>query len=71
VVIGRIGEKTWSRVITYRGPAIRIISFCRLLKEEAALYARKVLKDLRSAGRVESGGKGPGALWHNKGNIPE
>ncbi len=32
---------------------------------------RKVLKDLRSAGRVESGGKGPGALWLNKGNIPK
>jgi uncharacterized DUF497 family protein len=38
LLIGRIGEKHWSAVITYRGKAIRIISVRRSRAEEVALY---------------------------------
>ncbi len=38
VVIGKIGEKHWSAVITYRGDAIRLISVRRARDEEVALY---------------------------------
>lgn len=38
LVIGRIGEKYWSGVITYRGDKIRIISVRRSRKEEIQLY---------------------------------
>lgn len=38
IVIGRIGNKHWSAVITYRGERIRIISVRRSRKEERELY---------------------------------
>lgn len=38
VVIGIIGGKHWSAVITYRGSKIRIISVRRSRKEEVKLY---------------------------------
>lgn len=38
IVIGRIGEKHWSAVITYRGERVRIISVRRSRKEERELY---------------------------------
>ncbi|MCW5970761.1 MAG: BrnT family toxin [Blastocatellales bacterium] len=38
VVIGRIGAKHWSAVITYRGNAVRIISVRRSRTEEVDLY---------------------------------
>ena len=38
VVIGKIGEKHWSAVITHRGDAIRLISVRRSRDEEVALY---------------------------------
>jgi uncharacterized protein len=38
IVIGRIGEKHWSAVITYRNDRIRIISGRRSRKEERDLY---------------------------------
>jgi len=38
LVIGRIGEKYWSGVITYRCGNIRIISIRRARKEEIELY---------------------------------
>ena len=38
LVIGRIDEKLWSGVITYRGENIRIISIRRARKEEIELY---------------------------------
>ncbi len=38
LVIGRIGEKHWSAVITYRGEDIRIISVRRSRDEEIELY---------------------------------
>jgi uncharacterized protein len=38
LVIGVIGTKNWSAVVTYRTPSVRIIS-CRLSRvEEVALY---------------------------------
>jgi uncharacterized protein len=37
-LIGRIGVKHWSAVITYRGENIRIISARRSRPEEVALY---------------------------------
>jgi uncharacterized protein len=37
-VIGRIGDKCWSAVITYRGENIRIISVRRSRDEEIDLY---------------------------------
>ncbi|MGD0229578.1 MAG: BrnT family toxin [Syntrophorhabdales bacterium] len=38
IVIGRIFEKHWSGVITYRSDRIRIISVRRSRKEEVDLY---------------------------------
>ena len=38
VVIGRIGDKHWSGVITYREQRIRIISVRRARQAEEALY---------------------------------
>jgi len=38
VVIGRISDKYWSSIITYRGENIRIISVRRSRKEEIRLY---------------------------------
>lgn len=38
LVIGRIGAKHWSAVITYRSESIRIISVRRARPEEVALY---------------------------------
>ncbi len=38
LVIGRIADKHWSGVITYRGDAIRIISVRRARQEEVKLY---------------------------------
>lgn len=38
MVIGRISDKYWSGVITYRGNAIRIISVRRSRQEEVSLY---------------------------------
>lgn len=40
VVIGRISEKHWLGVITYRGEKIRIISARRSRKEEVDIYER-------------------------------
>ncbi|MBN2034840.1 MAG: BrnT family toxin [Deltaproteobacteria bacterium] len=38
LVIGKIGEKHWSGIITYRNENIRIISVRRARKEEIELY---------------------------------
>jgi len=38
LVIGRISEKHWSGIITYRGDKIRIISVRRARKEEVDIY---------------------------------
>jgi len=38
LVIGRISDKHWSGIITYRNDRIRIISVRRSRKEEADLY---------------------------------
>jgi len=38
LVIGQIGGKCWSAVITYRGDTIRLISVRRARTEEVALY---------------------------------
>jgi uncharacterized protein len=38
IVIGRIGEKHWSAIITHRGERIRIISVRRARTEEKELY---------------------------------
>lgn len=38
VVIGLIGKKYWTAVITYRGYNIRIISVRRARKAEVTLY---------------------------------
>jgi uncharacterized DUF497 family protein len=38
LVIGQMGDKHWSAVITYRGPNIRWISVRRARAEEVALY---------------------------------
>ena len=38
VVIGRIGAKCWSAVVTYRGDVVRIISVRRSRKEEVEPY---------------------------------
>ncbi len=38
LLIGRIGTKHWSSVITYRGENIRLISIRRSRTEEVALY---------------------------------
>ncbi len=38
ILIGQIGDKYWSAIITYRGERIRIISVRRSRKEEKELY---------------------------------
>lgn len=38
LVIGRISEKHWSGIITYRGDKIRIISVRHSRKEEVDIY---------------------------------
>ncbi|MGW0231553.1 BrnT family toxin [Actinopolymorpha singaporensis] len=38
LLIGRIGDKHWSAVITYRGDTTRIISVRRSRQEEVGLY---------------------------------
>ena len=38
LVVGKIGEKHWSEIITYRNENIRIISVRRARKEEIELY---------------------------------
>jgi uncharacterized DUF497 family protein len=38
LVIGKIAEKHWSGVITYRGETIRIISVRRSRQEEVDIY---------------------------------
>lgn len=38
LVIGRISEKHWSGIITYRGDKVRIISVRRARKEEVDIY---------------------------------
>ena len=38
VVIGRIGRRHWSAIITYREDRIRIISVRRARPEEVAIY---------------------------------
>jgi uncharacterized DUF497 family protein len=38
VVIGRIGSRHWSAIITYRDDYIRIISVRRSRKEEISIY---------------------------------
>jgi uncharacterized protein len=38
MVIGRIGDKHWSAVITYRGEKVRLISVRRSRKEEVEIY---------------------------------
>lgn len=43
LVIGRIGERIWSAVITYRDTSIRIISVRRSRPEEVALYESEEL----------------------------
>ncbi|HRT30595.1 MAG TPA: BrnT family toxin, partial [Kiritimatiellia bacterium] len=36
--IGKIGQKHWSAIFTYRGEVIRIISVRRARKEEVDVY---------------------------------
>lgn len=38
LIIGKISEKLWSGVVTYRGAKIRIISVRRSRKEEIGIY---------------------------------
>ena len=38
LIIGKIGRRIWSAIITYRGDRVRIISVRRSRSEEAALY---------------------------------
>lgn len=38
LVVGRIGEQSWSGVITYRGEKVRIISVRRSRPEEVSIY---------------------------------
>jgi len=38
LIVGRIGKKHWSAVITYRAEAIRLISVRRSRSEEVNLY---------------------------------
>jgi uncharacterized DUF497 family protein len=41
LVIGKINEKHWSAIITYRGENIRVISVRRSRDEEIELYENK------------------------------
>lgn len=38
LIVGMIGDRHWSAVITYRGEKIRLISVRRSRKEEVAIY---------------------------------
>ena len=38
LVIGKIGKRCWSAIITYRDDKVRIISVRRSRKEEIAIY---------------------------------
>lgn len=38
LIIGKIGNKHWSGIITYRGENVRIISVRRSRSEEVAIY---------------------------------
>ncbi len=38
LLIGRISDKYWSAIITYRGERVRIISVRRSRKEEVEIY---------------------------------
>ena len=38
LLIGKIGEKSWSAVVTYRDARIRLISVRRSRKKEVELY---------------------------------
>jgi uncharacterized DUF497 family protein len=38
LIVGRINEKHWSAVVTYRGKRIRLISVRRSRKKEVELY---------------------------------
>lgn len=38
LVIGKIGGRHWSAVVTYRGERVRIISVRRSRDEEVAIY---------------------------------
>lgn len=38
LVIGRIGDRHWSGIITYRGEKVRIISVRRSRREEVEIY---------------------------------
>ena len=38
LVVGKIADKHWSGVVTYRGEKVRIISVRRSRKEEVELY---------------------------------
>ena len=38
MLIGKIGQKHWSAIFTYRGEVIRIISVRRARKEEVDVY---------------------------------
>ena len=40
LVIGRISERLWSGIITYRGDKVRIISVRRSRQEEVDLYEK-------------------------------
>ncbi len=41
IVIGKVQNKLWTAVFTWRGKAIRIISVRRARKKEATLYGQK------------------------------
>lgn len=38
LVIGKIGDRLWSAIVTYRGDAIRLISVRRSRRDEIKLY---------------------------------
>jgi uncharacterized protein len=40
LIIGKIQEKHWSAIVTYRGTVIRIISVRRSRENEVSLYGR-------------------------------
>lgn len=40
LVIGTIGERTWSAIVTYRGATVRIISVRKSTPPEIAIHAR-------------------------------
>ncbi len=38
MLVGKMGQKHWSAIVTYRGEAVRIISVRRARKEEVDAY---------------------------------